>query len=183
MPTVILCLCFTLEKRNFSARWKLFFALKFRLQSFKSWNKRKQCSLNRKCTHLTPIKRKVLFHEERLYLCVNKTEWETCLEKMKVYVQWRQITGSSYGFSAVGRRCVQVLPVVLCIILHLTVLPWPKHTHTHDICNTINQIPEAAALPPSPHRSIYFVLSLKAIHAREVILTGIYTISMPVLHP
>lgn len=166
----------------FFARWKWFFALKFRLHSFKSWNKRKQCSLNRTCTHSAHIKRKVSLHAERPYLCVNKLEWETCLRKTKVYMQCRQLTGSSYGFTEVVRRYVQVLSVVLCIVLHFTILPWPKHTHTHDICNTINQIPEATALLPSPHRSIYFVLSLKAIHAREVILTGIYTISMPVLH-
>ena len=103
----------------------------------------------------------------------------------KVYMHCGQLTGSSYGYTAAGRRYVQVLPVVLCIALHFTVLPWPKHKHTHtsDICNTINQIPEATAVHPSPHHSIYFVLSLKAIHAREVILTGIYTISMLILHP
>ena len=44
-------------------------------------------------------------------------------EKYEILHQCRQLMGSSYGFTAVGRRYFQVLPVVLCIVLHFTVLP------------------------------------------------------------
>jgi len=52
-------------------------------------------------------------------------------EKYEILHQCRQLMGSSYGFTAVGRRYFQVLPVVLCIVLHFTVLPWPKYTLAH----------------------------------------------------